>query len=242
MFRARPRSARRRAGSLITLALLLGIGGCAHSAGHFAELAAPFVGCDDEDVGIFEVREIETGRTDFVAYCHGHSFDCHATDNHAECSRHGRALVQDSERSRVAPPNREVNASGAGSATLLTLSIDAGRSRLTLYAYPRASGDAVTVVVDSRLREATRADCPFALTMDADALGFERTAHEDTTYGERTTLTGTMAGIRRASTATAVALRVCTEELPLGPDDKAALATLVRRWDEERSAAGITTP
>lgn len=235
-------SSRAIRGVLAPLALIVGLTGCAHSSGDLAQLASRSVGCHESDVGIFEVRDAGDGRTDYLAYCRGQSYDCHAIGRSAECTRHGRALVQDAERARVAPPDREVHRTGEGNATLLTVAIDAGRSRLTIYAYPRAAGDQVTVVVDSRLREATRAECPFALLADADALGLERTAHEDTSYGERTTLRGAMIGIRRASAASSPALRVCTEMLPIGPEDVAALATFVRRWDEERAAAGLPTP
>lgn len=210
---------------------VVALAGCAHSPSHLAELAAPHVGCNDDDVGIFEVRAREEERTDYIAYCHGHSFDCQATGDHAQCVRHGRSLVQDEERSRVSAPDREVHRSGEGNAVLLTVSIDAGRSRLTIYGYPRATGAPLTIVVDSRLREASRAECPFALVAGSDAVGLERTSNETTSYGERTTLTGPLLALRTVTSGAQASLRVCTEDLPITDVDRAAVATYLERWD-----------
>lgn len=233
---------RRRTLTSCLLLLAAGSPACSHTSGDLARLASRSIGCQESEVGIFEPRDAGHGRTDYIAYCRGQSYECSSYEHQNDCTRHGRALVQDSERSRVSPPDREVRRSGDGLATLLSVAVDAGRSRLTLYAYPHASGESVTVVVDSRLRESTRAECPFALVADADALGLERTAHEDTSFGERTTLRGDLGGIRRAAAATAPALRVCTEVLAIGAEDEAALANFVRRWDEEHSAPGAPTP
>lgn len=216
--------------------VFLASAGCAHTASSLGDLSAPRVGCTEDEVSVLDVVSRDGGHT-FRAYCRGRSFDCRERDDVVTCEDEGRILATDAERSRVSTTDHAVQVTGEGSALLLTQGIDAGRSRLTLYAYPRTLDEHVSVVIDSRNRSEPREGCSCSLVADEHAEGLEPLGYERTAYGERISVRGTLRIFRLIATARRALLRICDEELLIEEVDRRAVGTYVERFDTEAAAA-----